>query len=105
MMLLHVILLGQHQGLQPFKELMGDLLTISFLLKTLSCVRSTVFQRPLCCGLYHTYVFNLEYEKKVKDVAVFLQEFVFGLPDTSGTKKSASYLTITSDVQAFAHTP
>ncbi len=47
------------------------------------------------------YVFNLEYAKQVKEVSLFFQEFVFDLPESPKTSKSATYLTITSDVQKF----
>lgn len=46
------------------------------------------------------YIFNLEYNKAISDFALFYQEFVFGLP--ASIKKSATYLTVTSDVQSFA---
>lgn len=73
-----------------------------FIEKSVLC-KVNSFAKALMLWFASHYIFNLEYEKKVKDVAVFLQEFVFGLPDTSGAKKSASYLTITSDLQAFAY--
>ena len=49
------------------------------------------------------YVFNLEYCNHVKLVALFFQEFVFGLPATSFMKhqKGATYLTVTTDIQKF----
>lgn len=49
------------------------------------------------------YVLNLEYCKHVKFFALYLQEFVFGLPATSLTKlqKSVGYLTITTDLQNY----
>lgn len=50
------------------------------------------------------YVFNLEYCAHVKLVSLFFQEFVFDLPATSYMKhqKSATYLTVTTDIQKFA---
>lgn len=46
------------------------------------------------------YIFNLEYKKEMSEVAVFLQEFVFGLP-APRAKKSATYLTACSSIQGF----
>ena len=47
------------------------------------------------------YVFNLEYCPHVKEIALFFQEFLFKLPATSTMKrqKSATYLTVTTDIQ------
>ena len=45
------------------------------------------------------YVFNLEYSKHMKEVATFVQEFIFGLPNK--VKRSATYLTVSSDIQSF----
>ena len=39
------------------------------------------------------YIRNLEYEKTISEVALFIQEFVFGLPGVT-IKKSATYLII-----------
>ena len=49
------------------------------------------------------YIFNLEYCDHVKLVALFFQEHVFGLPATSFLKhhKTATYLTVTTDIQKF----
>lgn len=49
------------------------------------------------------YVFNLEYSPHVKQVSRFFQEFVFCLPATSYIKhqKTATYLTVTTDIQKF----
>ena len=46
------------------------------------------------------YVFNLEYNKNTKDICLFFQEFVFGLPHSG--KKSSTYLSVTTDIQGFA---
>ena len=42
------------------------------------------------------YVFNLEYHKYYHDAALFVQEFILGLPDTK--KKSANYLTVATEI-------
>ena len=55
----------------------------------------------LCFALF--YVLNLEYCKQAKEVCLFIQEFVFSLPVPSvGTRqKSATYLSVTTDIQKF----
>ena len=47
------------------------------------------------------YVFNLEYSVKIREVALFVQEYIFGLPATSGLKqhKTATYLAVATDIQ------
>ena len=54
--------------------------------------------------IFH-YVFNLEYCNQVKYVALFFQEFVFGLPATSFLKhqKTSTYLhvTVTAYIKKF----
>ena len=47
------------------------------------------------------YVFNLQYDKNVKDVCLFFQEFVFGLPSNL-CKKTSTYMSITTDIQYIA---
>ena len=42
------------------------------------------------------YIFNLAYHKYYHDAALFIQEFVFSLPDTN--KKSANYLTVATEI-------
>ena len=46
------------------------------------------------------YIFNLEYDKPISEVALFIQEFIFGLPAPK-TKKTSTYLTVSSDIQTF----
>ena len=50
------------------------------------------------------YVFNLEYAKQVKEVALFFQEFVSRLPATANDRrhKNATYLAVTTDIQKYA---
>lgn len=43
------------------------------------------------------YVFHLSYCSSLSDLCMFIQEFVFGLPCAG--KRSASYLTIVTDIQ------
>ena len=58
------------------------------------------FTKALILWFSIHYIFNLEYCKQAKDVALFFQECVFRLPDRS--KKSATYLTVCSDIQSYA---
>ncbi len=49
------------------------------------------------------YIFNLEYNKNTKEVCLFIQEFVFGLPSSSQKKLPHNYyLSVTTDIQGFA---
>ena len=57
------------------------------------------FSKALLVWFCVHYIFNLEYCKQAKDVALFFQEYVFGMPDRS--KKSATYLTVCSDIQSY----
>ena len=69
--------------------------------KTLFAVNT--LSRALMFWFILHYTFNLEYCPQVKPVALFFQEFVFKLPATSFLKhqKSATYLTITTDLQKY----
>ena len=58
------------------------------------------FSKALFTWFSLFYVFNLEYNKNAKDICLFFQEFVFGLPDSG--KKSSTYLSVTTDIQGFA---
>jgi hypothetical protein len=78
----------------------GDLVYFLFVEQTVLCtVNSFVKALFLWFALY--YVFNLEYEKNSKDLCLFFQELVFGLPDNL-CKKSSTYLSISTDIQHFA---
>ena len=59
------------------------------------CEVST-FSKALCIWFASHYIFNLEYSKPLKEVCLFFQEFVFKLPQK--TKKTATYLTTSSDI-------
>lgn len=59
------------------------------------------FSRALSLFLAIHYIFNLHYEKLVREVVLFLQEFLFGLP-APNAKKSSTYLSVTSNLQSFA---
>lgn len=63
----------------------------------------TSFCKSLALWFSLHYIFNLEYDKAVNEVALFMQEFVFGLP-ASKVKKNSTYLTVSSDVQTFTAT-
>ena len=66
--------------------------------KTLFSVSS--FTKALVISFMIHYVFNLEYCKQSREISLFVQEFVFGLPESS-KGKSSRYLTICSDVSKF----
>ena len=46
------------------------------------------------------YVFNIEYNLKVKDVFLFLEEKILGFLDTS-VKKSSIYLSVSSSIDLY----
>ena len=79
----------------------GDESTMYFLFIEQSIVfhTTTSFTRALMLWFVSHYVFNLEYCKGIKNVALFFKEFVFGLPEKSN--KGATYLTVTSDITKF----
>ncbi len=61
---------------------------------------TTTFTKSLMLWFITHYVFNLQYCKQVRDVALFFQEFVFGLPERA-KGKSATYLTVSSDISKY----
>ena len=62
------------------------------------------FSEALILWFIAHYVLNLEYEKKIKEVALFFQEFIFDLPATAADKKkSATYLSVTTDIVKFTN--
>lgn len=71
-----------------------------FVEQTVLCTVNT-FTKALFLWFALYYVFNLEYEKNSKDLCLFFQEFIFGLPDNL-CKKSSTYLSISTDIQRFA---
>ena len=58
----------------------------------------STFCKALALWFALHYVFHLEYDKPVSE-ALFLQEFVFGLPAIR-SKRGATYLTVSSDIQS-----
>ena len=56
------------------------------------------FSKALMLWCSAHYIFNLEYQKTISEVALFIQELVFGLPAVT-IKKSATYLTVSSNIQ------
>ena len=58
------------------------------------------FSKSMALWFSSHYIFNLEYNDLLSKLALFFQEFVFGLP-ASRAKKTSTYLTVTSDVQTF----
>lgn len=67
-----------------------------FVEQTTICESST-FTRALFLWFCIHYVFHLSYSTLLTDLCTFFQEFVFGLP--SAGKRSASYLTVATDIQ------
>lgn len=63
------------------------------------CTTSS-FPKALMLWFIAHYVFNLVYCKQVREVALFFQEFVFGLPEKS-KGRGATYLTVTSDINKY----
>ena len=60
---------------------------------------TTPFSKVLMLWFASHYIFNLHYCKTIKNIGLFFQEFVFGLPEK--TNKGATYLTVTSDISKF----
>ena len=61
------------------------------------------FSHALVVWFMSHYIFNLEYSNKIKEVALFVQEYIFGRPATSGLKrhKTATYLSVCTDIQSY----
>lgn len=78
----------------------GDPVYFIFIEQSVLCSVSSLC-RAIFIWFSLYYIFNLEYEKNTKELALFFQEFVFGLPDNSA-KKSSTYLSVTTDIQSFA---
>ena len=57
-------------------------------------------KRAIFIMLASHYVFNIEYNSKVKEVFLFLEEKVFGFSNTSA-KKSAIYLSVNSSIDLY----
>ena len=58
------------------------------------------FSKALVLWFIAHYVFNLMYCKQVREIALFFQESVFGLPEKSKAR-GAAYLTVTSDIHKY----
>ena len=58
------------------------------------------FAEALMMWFIAHYVFHLEYTTSIRMLALFFQEFVFGLP--SSAKKTSTYLSLCSSIQAFS---
>ena len=54
------------------------------------------FSKAVLVWLASHYAFHLEYSKYCRDVATFLAEFILDIP--SDGKKSATYLSVCSDI-------
>ena len=64
------------------------------------CILNSL-DKAICVWFALHYVLNLEYCTQVKEVALFIQESLFDLAATSGTKKqkTATYLVVTTDIK------
>ena len=71
--------LGTAQELPNSVLRMGNLSIIFFLEQKVLCAVST-FCKSIFVWFACHYIFNLEYDKRVKEVALFFQEYVFGEP-------------------------
>ena len=60
----------------------------------------TSFTKALGLWFAVHYILNLEYNKAVAEVLLFMQEFVYGLPAPT-LKKSLTYLSICSNIQSY----
>ncbi len=56
------------------------------------------FTKALFLWFSFYYIFNLEYEKNSRDLCLFFQEFVFGLPDHL-CKKSSTCISVSTAVE------
>ena len=59
------------------------------------------FSKAIMMWFVSHYVFHLMYDKTIKEVALFIQEYVFGLSDTQSIKKSATYWTVSTGIKNF----
>lgn len=88
-----------------FKEDNGDITYYLFIEQKVLCTIPTSFTRSLILWFSVHYIFHLDYYPKIHDVALFFQEFVFGLPESQKGKgaknKTCTYLTISSDIHTF----
>lgn len=62
-------------------------------------VKVTSFTVALFIWFAAHYVFNLEYDKYYKNVALFFQEFIFELPEADTKKKNQNYLTAVTELK------
>ncbi len=46
------------------------------------------------------YIFHIQYHKYYREAALFIQEFIFELPDPC--KKSANYLSMSTEINKYA---
>ena len=67
--------------------------------------QANTFSKAVMLWFVTHYILNLEYEKRVQEIALFFQEFVFNLPATGADKKqkNTTYLSVTTDIQKYAN--
>ena len=69
-------------------------------MEQITLCETATFTKTLFLWFCIHYVFHLSYSTPLNDLCIFVQEFVFGLP--SSGKRSASHLTIATDIQQIA---
>ena len=79
----------------------GDSVYFIFVEQKVVCQVNT-FVKSLFIWFSLFYIFNLEYDKNTRDISLFFQEFVFGLPAGTTCKKTSTYLCVTTDIQNIA---
>lgn len=79
----------------------GDTVYFIFVEQKVVCTVNS-FPKSLFVWFSLFYIFNLEYDQNTRNVSLFFQEFVFGLPAGSACKKTSTYLSVTTDIQSIA---
>ena len=80
-----------------FTAVDGESIYFLYVEQAILCHVST-FTRALFLWFSLFYIFNLEFAKSSRDLTLFFQEFIFGLPDNT-CKKSSTYMSISTDIQ------
>ncbi len=75
----------------------GDEMFFLFLEDFVLCQVNS-FERAIFVWFSLFYIFHLSYPPNIFDVCLFLQEFVFGIPEPCGLK-SSTYRSVSTDIQ------
>ena len=67
--------------------------------------QASSFSKPLILWFISHYILNLEYKKKIYEIALFFQEFVsiYQLQEQKKKHKTATYLSVTTDIQKYTN--